>query len=52
VHGGGLAGAVGAEQREDRSFGDLQVDAVERTRVAKRLAQAGRRDRRLGWDGG
>ena len=26
---GGLAGAVGAEQREDRSLGDVQVDAVE-----------------------
>ena len=25
----GLAGAVGAEQREDGAFGDVQVDAVE-----------------------
>jgi hypothetical protein len=52
LHRGGLAGAVGAEQREDGSFGDLQVDAVQRERVAVRLAQPGRPDRRLGWDGG
>jgi hypothetical protein len=48
VHGGGLAGAVGAEQREDRSLGNLQVDAVQHQLVAERLAQPGRRDRRSG----
>jgi hypothetical protein len=51
VHGGGLAGAVGAEQREDRPLRHLQVDAVEHDLVAERLAQPGRRDRRPGWDG-
>jgi hypothetical protein len=51
LHRGGLAGAVGAEQREDRSFGDVQVDAVEHDLVAERLAQAGRRDRRRGLGG-
>jgi hypothetical protein len=28
LHGGGLAGAVGTQQRERRSRADLQVDAV------------------------
>ena len=42
----GLAGAVGAEQREDRSLGDVEVDAVEHEVVAEGLAQAGRGDRR------
>jgi hypothetical protein len=35
VHHGGLAGAVGAEQRKDRPLGDLQVDAVENDLVAE-----------------
>jgi hypothetical protein len=35
VDGGGLAGAVGAEQREDRALGDLEVDAVEHDLVTK-----------------
>ena len=35
LHGGGLAGAVGAEQREDGSLGNLQVDAVQHHLVAK-----------------
>ena len=43
-----LPGAVRAEQREDRSPRDVQVDAVEHDVVAERLAQPGRRDRRLG----
>ena len=47
VDDGGLAGAVGAEQREDRSLGDVEVDAVEHEVLAVGLAQAGRRDRRL-----
>jgi hypothetical protein len=37
--------AVGAEQREDRSLGDVQIDAVEHEVVAERLSLAGRRDR-------
>ena len=41
----GLAGAVRAEQREDRALGDVEVDAVEHEVVAVGLAQAGRRDR-------
>jgi hypothetical protein len=41
----GLAGAVGAEQREDRSLGDVQIDAFEHDVVAVGLAQADRRDR-------
>ena len=45
---GGLAGAVGAEQREDRAPGDGQVDAVEDELVAVRLAQPGGRDRGMG----
>ena len=43
VHGGGLAGAVRPEQREDGAGGDRQVDAVEHDVVAERLAQAGAR---------
>ena len=46
LHGRRLAGAVGAEQREDRALGDAQVDAVEHDRVAERLAQPGRLQRR------
>jgi len=34
LHHGGLAGPVGAEQREDRSFGDVKVDAVEHDLLA------------------
>ena len=45
LHHGGLAGAVGAEQREDRPLGDGQVDAVEHHLVAVRLAQPGDRNR-------
>ncbi len=45
LHGGGLPGAVGAEQGEDRSLGDVQVDAVEHDLVAEGLAQPGGRDR-------
>ena len=41
LHGRGLAGAVRAEQGEDRALGDVEVDAVEYDRVAERLAQAG-----------
>ena len=41
VHHRGLAGAVGAEEREDRPLGDVEVDAVEHELVAVRLAQAG-----------
>jgi hypothetical protein len=52
VHGGGLAGPVGAEQHDDRSLGGLQVDAVQHELVAERLAQPGRPDRRLGWGDG
>ena len=36
----GLAGAVGAEQGEDRPLGDVEVDVVEHEVVAERLAQA------------
>ncbi len=51
LHGGGLAGAVRAEQGEDRSFGDGQVDAVEHDLVAVGLAQPVRRDGQVGHDG-
>jgi hypothetical protein len=44
VDDGGLAGAVGAEQREDRSLGDAQIDAVEHEVLAVGLAQAGGHD--------
>jgi hypothetical protein len=41
LHGGGLAGAVGAEQPEDRAARDLQVEAVERADVLPvRLGEA------------
>jgi hypothetical protein len=52
VHRGGLAGAVGAEQREDRPLGNVQVDAVQHELVAERLAQPGRPDRRPRSGGG
>jgi hypothetical protein len=42
----GLAGAVGAEQGEDRPLGDVEIDAVEDDVRAERLAQAGGQDRR------
>jgi hypothetical protein len=48
VHHGGLPGAVGAEQREDRPFGDGEVDAIKHHLVAERLPQSGRRNRRPG----
>ena len=51
VDGGGLAGAVRAEQGEDRPFGDGQVDAVEHDLVAVGLAQPVRRDGQVGHDG-
>jgi hypothetical protein len=44
----GLAGPVGAEQREDRALGYVQVDAVEHHLPAVRPAQAGHHDRRPG----
>jgi len=52
VHRGGLAGAVGAEQREDGSLRNVQVDAVQHDLIAERLAQLGCLDRRLGSGGG
>ena len=52
LDGGGLPGAVRAEQREDRSRRDGQVDAVEHDVVAERLAQPGHGDRRPGLLGG
>jgi hypothetical protein len=41
LHGGGLAGAVGAEQREDGARRDGEVDAVQDEVVAVGLAQSG-----------
>ena len=41
-----LARAVGAEQREDRPLGDLEIDAVEHEVLAEGLAEPGRGDRR------
>jgi hypothetical protein len=38
-HGGGLAGAVGAEQREHRALLDGEVEAREDTELAERLRQ-------------
>ena len=35
LHSGRLAGTVGAEQREDRPLGDVEVDAVEDDLVAE-----------------
>ena len=46
VHRGGLAGAVGTEQREDLPLRDVQIYAVEHDLLAERLAQPVRRDRR------
>ena len=40
LHDRGLAGAIGAEQREDRSRSHVQVDAVEHHVVAERFAQS------------
>jgi hypothetical protein len=48
---GGLAGAVRAEQGEDRSLRDGQVDAVEHDLVAVGLAQSVRRDGQVGHEG-
>jgi hypothetical protein len=45
VHHRGLAGAVRAEQREDRAFGDAKIDAVEHHLLSVRLAQSVGRDR-------
>jgi hypothetical protein len=49
---GGLAGAVGAEQGENRSPRHVQVDAVEDYVVTERLAQPGRHDGRMERRGG
>jgi hypothetical protein len=46
LDGGRLAGAVGAEQREDRALGDVQVDPFEDRLVAEGLAQSDCRQRR------
>lgn len=45
VHGRRLAGPVRTEQGEDRSFADLQVDAVEDHLVPEGLPQPGGRNR-------
>jgi hypothetical protein len=47
LHGGGLPSAVGAEQRESRSLGHLEVDPVENDLVVEGLAQPGGGDRQL-----
>jgi hypothetical protein len=52
LHGGGLAGTVGTQQRERCSSADRQVDAVEDDLVAERLAQPGGHDRRRGCGAG
>ena len=49
---GGLAGAVRAEEGEDRALGHGQVDAVEHDLVAVGLAQSGDRDGQPGGGGG
>jgi hypothetical protein len=51
LDGGGLAGAVRAEQGEDRPFRDGQVHAVEDDLVTVGLAQPVRRDGRIGHEG-
>jgi len=51
LDGGGLAGAVRAQQREDRSRRDLEVDAVEDDLLAVGLAEAGDLDRGSGCRG-
>jgi hypothetical protein len=38
LHHGGLAGAVRAEEREDRPLGYREIDAVEHNLVTKGLA--------------
>ena len=50
-HGGGLAGAVGAEQTEDGAPLDLEVDPVEGDHVAEVLDQALDADDRVGTGG-
>ena len=45
---GGLAGAVRAEQGEDRSFRDVEVDAIEHDLVAVGLAHSVCRDGQVG----
>ena len=47
LHGGRLAGAVGAEQREHAAGGDLDGQAVERADVAVGLDEVGGVQRRL-----
>ena len=39
AHGGGLAGAVVAEQAEHRALGDVEVDVAQRPEVAVALAE-------------
>ena len=39
LDGGGLAGAVGAEEREDLARGDVERDVVDRCDLAERLHQ-------------
>jgi hypothetical protein len=46
MHRGGLPDAVGAEQRNDCSLGDVHVYAVEDGVVTVRLAEPGHVDRR------
>ena len=45
--GGGLAGAVGAEDAVDRPFGHREIDPVDRERAVEALDQAARFDREL-----
>ena len=44
LHGGALAGAVGAEQAEDLSVLDLEADAAHRLVAVVGLSQAGNGD--------
>ena len=46
-HGGGLAGAVGAEEPERLAAAHLDVDAVDRDEVAELLAQPDRLDQQV-----
>ena len=39
AHGGGLAGAVVAEQAEHRALGDVEVDVAQRPEIAVALAE-------------
>ena len=44
AHGSGLAGAVRAQQREDRPGGDVEVEAVEHGLLAEPLGQTAHGD--------